>query len=107
MNTIEQVDFVIDALSKSTNSEHATERAEVLVGLRAVREIAMLTASPDGLMPLPEGGTRFVFSAKEWLHELKANAAKWDDSSWRIQRAADGRLVVDVLPLTPPTERAA
>jgi hypothetical protein len=67
-----------------------------------------ITASPDGLTPLPEGGTRIFFASKtELLDEMKANAAKWWEFQWSVQRAADGRLVVDVLPPTFPTESAA
>ena len=67
-----------------------------------------VTASPDGLTPLPDGATRIFFkSSREWLDEMKTNAAKWWEFEWSVQRAADGQVVVDVLPLAVPRESAA
>ena len=61
----------------------------------------IITASPEGLEPLLEGGTRIVFnSMAEFLAEMKTNEEKWGECKWRLQRAVDGRPVVDVLPLT-------
>jgi hypothetical protein len=67
-----------------------------------------ITPSPDGLPPLPDGAMRLFFNSKsEFMNELKVNGEKWCEVTWSLQRALDGRLVVDLLRPIANEERAA
>lgn len=72
------------------------------------QKTAYLTESTGGLNPMPDGATRIVFlSMKTFIDEMKMNVDKWDEVTWSIQKAVDGKVVVDVLPLVVNEERAA
>jgi hypothetical protein len=99
--TLEQIDYFIGELSKSTNERHAQERHEILTRLQVMRDIAVLT--PSELAPLPPDSRRIVFKTKtEMMIDFRTNAAKWeeiyDTHGTRLQMSPDGRLVLDIIP---------
>ena len=95
---LDQVDFVIDALSKSTNPRHAEERADTLTQLRATREIAVLTPNPEP-RELEPGEIRMRFANKAaWLAELRTHTLETLWPHFTIWMDVTGEIVVDVMP---------
>jgi hypothetical protein len=56
---LEHVDFVIEALSTSTNQENVKERQDVVMGLQVARDIAVF--GPTELPELQPGEQRLTF----------------------------------------------
>jgi hypothetical protein len=67
--TLEQAEYVIEELSKSTNEKHAQERRETLTALRVAREVAEF--GPCELLELQEGESRLRFTWPELMAFMK------------------------------------
>jgi hypothetical protein len=95
---LEQVDFVIEALSGSTNQKHAKERQETLTGLEVAREIA--TFGPTELPELQPGERRLTFNEfKDLSTFIKSDECDrlLDTYDLRTSLGLDRKFYVDVI----------
>jgi hypothetical protein len=104
---LENVNFVIEALYRSHNPEHAQERQSVLTGLEVAREIAKF--GPTELPELQPGEQRLTFDEfKDLSAFIKSGEFNrlLDDHNLVTQLGLDGKFYVDVIAKSEAVESA-
>jgi hypothetical protein len=95
---LDQVDFVIDALSTSTNPDNIKECRDAVMGLQIAREVAVFGATE--LPELQPGERRLTFNQfKDLSAFIKTGefTRLLDTNDLRTQLGLDGKFYVDVV----------
>ena len=93
--TIEEMDFLIDALATG-RAATAAARAKCVTGLQITRSITMMTPRGEP-RELKAGEVRYVFTSKAAMMEeiFVTNPAKWGDTDFTLWMQDAKTYVVD------------